>query len=82
MSDELADRRWRSKGDPTAHKPVDAVKAFLREVEAGNIKPTHICICYANEDADNGSGWFQAGKLDFHGALGLIQRVLYLMNEQ
>lgn len=80
MTDDLLARRWKLKGEPGDHKPIDAVRAILRDMESGNFDPSHIIIVYANnKDEDGATGYYQAGDAGYHGSLGIMARGLQLM---
>jgi len=83
MVDDLTRRRWDKDREPGNHKPIEAVRMFLARLEAGEINPDHVLIAYSNnaEDTDGATGYYQAGKLGYHGSQGLLVRVLHLMNE-
>lgn len=78
--DEIGQRRWQQKTKPGDHKPIDAVRAILRDMESGEFNPNHIIIVYANnEDAEGATGYYQAGDAGYHGSLGIMQRAIQLM---
>lgn len=80
--DEVTERRWKTKTLPTDHKPIDAVRMFLRQLESGELNPNHVIIVYANnEDCEGATGFFQAGDAGFHGQLGILTRCLQIMGE-
>lgn len=67
---------------PSQHKPRDVLAAMLKDIDEGNLDPTHVIVCYAVEDDTDGScGFYQGGKLPFLGQLGMLSRISYFMNE-
>lgn len=79
MVDEITKRRWETKTDPNDNKPIDALRMMIDRIESGELNPKHITICYT--DDPTGSGYYQAGSLDYHGQMGLLSRVIHIMNE-
>lgn len=80
MKDELSQRRWATKTEPGDHKPIDAVRAILRDMESGDFEPNHVIIVYANNsDVEGATGYYQAGDAGYHGSLGILTRALQLM---
>lgn len=80
MIDEISKRRWAMNSEPGAHKPIDAVRAILRDMESGDFDPSHIIIVYANNKDEGGAtGYYQAGDAGYHGSLGIMALGIQLM---
>lgn len=77
----LESKRWEKKPDPNAHKPVEALKAALRDIESGALDPKHIIVVYtAGDDENSRTGYYQAGELNgYFAALGLLTRATQVM---
>lgn len=86
MSDKPIDfalaRFDREDRSPSNHTPEETVRAFLGAVASGRINPDHVIISYSQvQDGERGdSGYFQGGRLDYLGQMGLLTRVINLMN--
>lgn len=79
MDDFLA-KRWDTKDNPKDLKPIEAVKALLRDMEAG--KPVdHVMILVWADGPEGGTGWYQAGNLDSLSQLGMLTRLQIQMEE-
>lgn len=84
MVDDFAARRWQKVSDPNQHQPIDALKAVIRDIEAGDLKPHHVVIVWCADDGEGDAagttGFYQGGKLSgYFGALGLLTRELQIM---
>jgi hypothetical protein len=77
MQDEISARRWTNNTDTNAHKPIDALKAMVRDVEAGKHSPKHIIITFVDEDGT--LGWYQAGSFDEWASVGMLHNAAHHM---
>ncbi len=68
--DDISAARWRRGRDPNEHKPIDALKEAIRQIEAGELAPKHIIVCFTDED--DRFGWFQAGPESRFGQVGIL----------
>lgn len=82
MAEDFAAKRWAAKTNPKDHKPADALKALLRDIEEGKFDPEHIVIVFSTP-GDNGTvGYYQAGVLhEKYAAMGLLFHAQKLMSE-
>ncbi len=73
---DLSARRWEVANGPDAHKPVDALREAIRQIEAGEMKADHVIICFGGEtDTHVITDWLQAGTFNSHAQSGLLERV-------
>lgn len=78
--DEISKRRWERNEKPDDHKPIDALRVAIHDIESGKIAPNHIVIVYANNaDQDGATGYYQAGDAGYHGSLGILARGMQLI---
>jgi hypothetical protein len=77
---DLAARRWDGMTDPKEHKPADALRAALRDIEAG-LEPKHLIVvlAYYNDDGNGSTRFYQAGTYELHARLGLLIRAAQIM---
>lgn len=80
MVDAFTRAAWEKRGNPTQHTPKQALQIMLDDIEKGNVNPKHLIIAYA--DDDTGTGYYQAGSYEYHGAMGIMTRTLQLMGEK
>lgn len=72
---DLVARRWANGGPPSAFKPIDAMRACLRDMEDGTVNPAHIVVIVASEKEDGGTTLvYQAGTHGYHARKGLVAR--------
>lgn len=83
MQDEITRRRWQMRNRPQDFKPVEALKAMIHDIEAGDLKPDHIVIVYnqqAGEDS-RATGYYQAGSFSRLEAMGMVAQALHIFGE-
>jgi hypothetical protein len=80
MKDELGARRWKANDNPNAHKPVDALRRMIEDIEAGKHDPTHIAIVFI--EPDETIGWYQAGSATAWAQVGLLFGAAQAMSGQ
>jgi hypothetical protein len=76
---DLVARRWERRTEPNEHEPIEALRAAVRAIEAGEIDPDHIVVCYHVPEDPPRTGWFQAGLQSELGAEGLVHRIAHMM---
>jgi hypothetical protein len=77
---DLSARRWQNVSDPEAHKPIDALRETIRQIEAGEVEADHVVICLgATKDGAAVTDWLQAGTFDVYGQRGLLDTVRMFM---
>lgn len=80
MVDELARRRFDQSRNPNDHRPLDALKAMVADIEAGELDVRHVVICYQRSDDENRDcGYYQAGEAKVAESIGICTRVAQLI---
>lgn len=80
MVDDITKARWGTKTSPNDHKPTDALKMALHNIETGEIDVDHVIVVYHHR-TDHGVGYFQAGDFTHFGAIGLLTRATQIMGD-
>lgn len=74
---DLTARRWQQGGDSTEHKPVDALREAIRQIEAGEIAAEQVFIAIAGRCEDCGdttqTTWLTAGSFPKLAVIGLME---------
>lgn len=72
---DLSARQWAADERANAHPPRAALAEMIRLIDAGELNPRHVIVCYVEEDGERThSGWFQAGKGNVNEQIGLLHR--------
>jgi hypothetical protein len=63
-------------------KPRDALVDMLRQIDAGEVDPDHLVICYSDLRTEGASavGYRSAGTRDLTGIVGLLERAKIMLN--
>lgn len=84
MSDDkiadLSKRRWDEESSPAEHKPIDALKAAIREIES-DVQIDHVIILIGQrkERGAINDGFKQAGDFNGFEQVGLIHHGMHRM---
>lgn len=70
-------------GNGTLWTPADALRACLRDIEAGRIKPDKIYIAMAmpHEDGPSSFPWYNAGTVSLLETIGLLTQHVQIQTE-
>lgn len=83
--DEFTRKRWQSKEITANHTPETALRVALDAVLTGDIDPDHLIVVYATKDENvedvPGLGWYQGGKYNHCGQVGLLNSAQFCMNK-
>lgn len=73
---DFAAARWSRGGGSDKHRPIDALREVIRQIEAGEIEPDHVIVVIGSisEDLAN-TDWLQAGSFDVYAQRGLLDLV-------
>lgn len=83
MVDDITRKRWQSINNSEKHKPIDAARIFIADIESGRIDPRHVIIAYNGtvEGIENTSGYYQAGSFSQLEQLGLNEMTAIALRE-
>lgn len=79
----LAARRFEKNTDASEHNPRDALYAALEWHSDPETAADHIIVCLGRTPENGGSAtkWFQAGKYEYHGQVGLLFETMNMIRD-